>query len=243
MDMSDSGDNFQAETKYHRDRMSEGKRKWSSPPPLYKEYPDSEKVKLPPAIPPSDMSLYESIKKRKSIRSFKDEPLSREYFSYLLWASTGICRFQGSYPYRTVPSAGALYPIETYVVVNNVGGIAEGVYHYSVKSHELETLKTGDFGASAARAALDQEMCAEAAVVFIWTAMFERSRHKYGQRAYRYIYLDAGHIGENLALAASSLGLGCCHIGAIYDDEANNIVNVDGTEESVIYMAVVGLAD
>jgi SagB-type dehydrogenase family enzyme len=222
--------------------MSGGRRKRSSPPPLYKEYPDSEKVKLPPALPPSDMSLYDSIKKRKSIRSFKDESLTREYFSYLLWASTGICRIQGSYPYRTVPSAGALYPIETYVVVNNVSGIAEGVYHYSVKSHELETLKTGDFGVDAARAALDQEMCAEAAAVFIWTAMFERSKYKYGQRAYRYVYLDAGHIGENLALAASSLGLGCCHIGAIYDDEANGIVDVDGVEESVIYMAVVGVA-
>ena len=90
-------------------------------------------------------------------------------------------------------------------------------------------------------AALGQEMCAEAAAVFVWTAVFARSKWKYAQRAYRYIYLDAGHIAENLALAAVSLGLGTCPIGALFDDEVNKLLAVDGIEESVVYMSVVGL--
>jgi SagB-type dehydrogenase family enzyme len=90
------------------------------------------------------------------------------------------------------------------------------------------------------RAALDQEMCKAAAVVFIWTAVFQRSKWKYGQRAYRYVYLDAGHIAENLALAATSLDLGSCPIAALYDDEVNRIIGVDGTAESVIYITVIG---
>ena len=83
-------------------------------------------------------------------------------------------------------------------------------------------------------------MCIEAPVVFVWTAIFQRMKWKYDQRAYRYIYLDAGHIAENLALSATSLGLGSCQIGALFDDEVNQIIDVDGTEESVIYMSVVG---
>jgi SagB-type dehydrogenase family enzyme len=83
-------------------------------------------------------------------------------------------------------------------------------------------------------------MCSDAAVVFVWTGVFNRSKWKYNQRAYRYIYLDAGHIDGNLALAATSLGLGSCQIGAFFDDEVNKIIEVDGVAESVIYMSVVG---
>ena len=91
-----------------------------------------------------------------------------------------------------------------------------------------------------ARAALGQTQCMEAPAVFIWTAVFQRTKWKYGQRAYRYIYLDAGHIAENLALAAVSLGLGSCQIGALFDEEINQIIGVDGKEESVLYMTVTG---
>lgn len=163
-----------------------------------------------------------------------------EQLSYLLWASTGIQRREDGYEFRTVPSAGALYPIETYLVVNNVEDLDQGIYHYNVKGHFLEELKQGDFSDDIARAALDQQMCADAAAVFIWTAIFKRSKWKYGQRAYRYIYLDAGHIAENLALATAGLKLGCCHVAALFDDEVNSIVDVDGVEESTIYMSAVG---
>jgi len=142
--------------------------------------------------------------------------------------------------FRTAPSAGALYPIETYVIANDVGKLKSGLYHYAIQSHQLERLRDGDLSRSIAMAALGQAICATAPVVFVWTAIVERLKWKYRQRAYRYIYLDAGHIAENLALAAVSLGLGTCQIGALFDDEVNRILDIDGTEETAIYMSVAG---
>ena len=142
--------------------------------------------------------------------------------------------------FRTAPSAGGLYPIETYVVINRVDGIEQGVYHYNIRRHALEELELGNFGRQIALAALDQRMCLEASFVIIWTAIFERSKWKYKQRGYRYMYLDAGHIAENLALACTGIGLGSCQIGALYDEEVNSIIDVDGVEESVLYMSSVG---
>jgi SagB-type dehydrogenase family enzyme len=146
----------------------------------------------------------------------------------------------GEYALRSVPSAGALYPVETYLSVQMVEAIEAGIYHYSVREHELELLRTGDFQAAVSEAALDQGFLAEAAVVFAWTAVFARSKWKYKERAYRYVYLDAGHIAQNVALAAVALGLGSCQIAALYDDEVNVILGVDGKEESIIYMTALG---
>ena len=168
-------------------------------------------------------------------------PLTAEQLSYLLSGATGISRRHGGYDFRTAPSAGALYPIETYLSVQNVEQIAPGLYHYAITDHALELLFEGDHSAAVARAALDQDMCARAAAVFIWTAIFERSKWKYGQRAYRYIYLDAGHIAENLALAAAGLNLAACHVAAFYDDEVSALLNLDGKTESTIYMTAVGV--
>lgn len=186
------------------------------------------------------MLLNEILRRRKSIRNFDKKPHSKEQLPYLLWATRGIQRVEQGYAFRTAPSAGELYPIETYLVVNNVENLVRGVYHYSIKDHLLEELKLDDFSLEITQAALGQNMCARAAVVFIWTAIFYRSKWKYTQRAYRYIYLDMGHIAQNLALSATSLGLGTCQIGALFDDEVNKILEVDGTEESVIYLTVVG---
>lgn len=125
-------------------------------------------------------------------------------------------------------------------MINNVEKIKQGVYHYNIKNHCLELIKTGDFRLEITKAALNQQMCYYAAVVFIWTSIFNRSKCKYSERAYRYIYLDAGHIAENLALTSTSLDLGSCQIAAIFDDEINEIINVDGKLESAIYLSVVG---
>jgi len=187
------------------------------------------------------MSLDKTLRQRKSIRDYLDRPISKGQLAYLLWASTGIQRVEDGYEFRTAPSAGALYPIETYVVVNNVKSLEAGVYHYAIKIHQLELLQQRDLRRQIAAAALGQAMCATAAAVFVWTAVFERCKWKYNQRAYRYIYLDAGHIAENLALAAVSLNLGTCEIGALYDDHVNTIIGIDGTEESTICMAAVGV--
>ena len=154
--------------------------------------------------------------------------------------STGVQRKIKNYEFRTVPSAGAVYPIETYLIANNVDGLEKALYHYNIESHFLEKLKNEDLSQELAHSALEQKMCSNAPVVIIWTAVFLRSKWKYGQRAYRYIYLDAGHIAQNLALSATSIGLGSCQIGAFFDDEINQILDINGFDESAIYMSVVG---
>lgn len=234
------GDRFQKETKHYPDKISGLEPDWSSRAELYKEYPESKAIKLPSVESLAIASLDEALRKRRSIRDFLNKALTKEQLSYLLWASTGIQRKDYGYEYRTAPSAGALYPIETYLVVNNIEDLEKGVYHYNIRGHLLEKLRLGDFRRDTTSAAKEQDMCAQASVVFVWTAIFSRSRWKYRQRAYRYIYLDAGHIAQNLALAATALELGSCQIGALFDDEVNKIVGVDGTHESVVYMSVVG---
>lgn len=239
--MSGIGDSFQQQTKYQPGRIPVDRLTWGIKPSLYKDYPKATKIELPSYEPAKPMSLNKVLSQRMSIRDFKDEPISIHQLSYLLWASTGIERVEHGYEFRTAPSAGALYPIETYVIANNVSKLQAGVYHYCIRTNKLEQLQFGDFREQIASAALDQRMCAKAAVVFVWSALFDRCKWKYGQRAYRYIYLEAGHIAENLALAAVSLNLGSCQIGALYDDQVNVILDIDGIEESVIYISVVGV--
>lgn len=237
--MKGIGDRFQQETKYHRHKIYSYSCNWITQQGLYKTYSNCRRISLfPPRLTAMDLNY--AIKNRKSIRSFSDQPITLEHLSYLLWASTGIQRRDHDHEFRTAPSAGALYPIETYLIINNVENLSNGIYHYNIKDHLLEELKKGDYRHEISKAALDQQMCNDAAVVLIWTAIFDRSKCKYGQRAYRYIYLDAGHIAENLALASTGLKLGCCHIAALFDDEVNKIIDVDGLEESTIYMSVIG---
>ncbi len=236
------GDIFQKSTKYHRKQLSGHSLDWSNKPSTYKSY-QSKKIPLSMDFTVKSQArtpLIDLLKTRRSIRDFLNKPLRLAEVAFLLWASTGIRKQEEGYEFRTVPSAGALYPIETYIVVNNVEELPKGLYHYNIKLNELEELKPGEFGDEVVRSALEQEMCAEAPVVFIWTAVFSRSKWKYLQRAYRYVYIDLGHIAQNLALAAAGVGLGSCQIGAFYDDELNNFIGLDGTEESVVYLSVVG---
>ncbi|MBN2271723.1 MAG: SagB/ThcOx family dehydrogenase [Sedimentisphaerales bacterium] len=238
--MDGVGDRFQQETKYDVGKLGGHRLDWDSKPTLYKEYPDAKSIELPSFEPSGAMSLDLALRRRKSVRDFQAKPISLGQLAYLLWASTGIRRVEHGYEFRTAPSAGALYPIETYVIANDVRRLEPGLYHYAVSSDKLEEIRLGDLRRQITAAALGQDMCAAAAAVFVWSAVFERCKWKYGQRAYRYIYLDAGHIAENLALAAVSLNLGTCEIGALFDDEVNVILGLDGTEESTILMAVVG---
>ena len=234
------GDDFQRETKYTRDKSLGGNLSWADKPEIYKSYPSSKKVQLPSQMQERTTSFTEVLQKRKSVRVFSNHSLSKIDLAFLLWASTGLQRVEKGYEFRTAPSAGALYPIETYVVVNNVEDLEKGIYHYDIRNHLLEEIKTGNFGHELANAALDQKMCATASVVFVWTAFFRRSKWKYAQRAYRYIYLDAGHIAQNFALAAASITCGSCQVGAFFDDEINSILGIDGVEESAICLSVAG---
>jgi len=234
------GRDFQLATSYSRNRPFGRVLDWAHRPDRTKSYPDAPRIRLPEPSSLNDKCLDFCLRNRRSVRSYDSTAISQEDLSFLLWAADGISARTRGIEFRTAPSAGALYPIETYLVVNRVENLQPGVYHYATAEHALEQLRTGDFGLTTADAALGQEMCEEAAVVFVWSAVFARSVWKYDQRAYRYIYLDAGHIAQNLALAAVALGLGSCQIAALFDDECNVIVGVDGESESVIYMSTVG---
>jgi SagB-type dehydrogenase family enzyme len=234
------GDTFQQETKYERGRLPRGGLDWANKPATYKRYPSVPKIPLPSPQTEGGAPTWDVFRQRRSVRRFQDGPLQTGELSQLLWAAQGITQVNRGFGLRTAPSAGALYPIEMYVVIHAVEDIVPGVYHYAAEGHELDQLRTGDFRMDVARAALDQEIALSANVVFVWTAIFERSKWKYRQRAYRYIYLDAGHIAQNVALGAVALGLGSCQIAALYDDEANSLLGIDGVEESTVYMTVVG---
>jgi SagB-type dehydrogenase family enzyme len=233
------GDDFYRKSKYSRGNLPRHRLDWSNKPPTYKRYESVQKIQLPEPNVEGGAGLWGVLRSRRSRRAYTEESLTLEDFSQILWATQGVTAHVGDYCLRTAPSAGALYPIETYICVNRVSGLESGLYHYSVPNHELEFIKPGDFGEEVSRGALDQNMTGKAAVVFVWSAVFQRSKWKYLQRAYRYVFLDAGHIAQNLALAAEALGYGTCQIGAIYDDELNKLLDIDGEEESVIYLSTV----
>ncbi|MBP1623744.1 MAG: SagB-type dehydrogenase domain protein [Acidobacteria bacterium] len=236
------GEKFQQETKYFPDRMSGHSLDWEHRPERYKSYPESvPKIKLPEPKFGKDANFWEAVLKRRSVRKFsRDLPLPLETLSALLWAAQGITAEAGDFHFRTVPSAGGLFPIETYVMAEAIEGLGQGIYHFRPYAFDLEFIKPGDFSRDLAQAALGQDMVAHAQATFVWTAVVERSKWKYHERAYRYIYLDAGHIGQNLYLAGTASGLGVCAIGALYDDAVNALIGVDGVEETVVYMASAG---
>lgn len=241
MEYEGIGDKYQDLTKYTRGSLPRHKLDWSAKPSLRKAYPNAiETVRLPSPATVGGPPLWDTIRARRSERSYTREPITMEQLSQLVWATQGTTSAIRNYQLRAAPSAGALYPVETYLIVNRVDGLKSGLYHYDAAGAVLRLLKEEELGPQAAAAALDQRMAEDAAVVFVWTAIPERGKWKYLERAYRYIYLDAGHIAQNLYLAATALGMGCCAIGALYDEEANQLVGVDGASETVIYMCTVG---
>jgi SagB-type dehydrogenase family enzyme len=235
------GDLYHQETKYRREAMPRGGLNWAHQPLPFKEFPYPLKnFPTRPLDQKEGKPLWEVIAQRRSVREFSHQPITFSELSQLIWATQGITSRAWGFEFRATPSAGALYPIETYIVVNRVEEISPGIYHYNMKEAKLSLLKEGDFGSDLCQAGLAQEMLEEAACVFIWTAIVERSKWKYRERAYRYIYMDVGHIGQNLYLAATALNLGCCTVGAFFDEEVDRLLGVDGKEEISIYLGAVG---
>jgi len=208
-------------------------------PPQYKVYPDANKIELPkPEY--KGMTVEEAIKKRRSIRNYSTKPISKAQLSQLLFAAQGVTGKMHGKALRTAPSAGALYPFEIYIIVNNIEDLPRGLYHYSVLDHSLEPVKSGDFRRQITDAGLNQEMLGNAGVTFVLSAIFDRVRYKYGERGYRYVYMEAGHISQNIYLQAVSLGLGSVCVGAFSDEKVNKLIDVDGVKEAVIYLHPVG---
>jgi SagB-type dehydrogenase family enzyme len=236
------GERFQEETKYAPDRMGGHRLDWTRMPDRYRNYPEgTPRIKLPEPGFTRDADLWETFQRRRSGRNYSpDIALPLSTLSALLWATQGITAETRDFQFRAAPSAGALYPIETYILARAVEGLEQGIYHFRPLAFDLEFIKPGDFSTAMAQAALGQGIVAAAQATFLWTAVVERSKWKYRQRAYRYIYLDAGHIAQNLYLAGTAEGLGVCGIGALFDDAVNALIGVDGTEETVLYMATAG---
>jgi len=235
------GDDFQRLSRYDREKLQGRNLDWENKPPLYKSYPPGlERIELAKPQFKDNRNLFDIIQQRRSIRRFMAEELELQIFSGIIWATQGITLATEHHQFRASPSAGALYPIETYCVINRVKGLKPGVYHYQVPYHSLVLIKEGEYGKELARAALGQRMIDEAAFNLVWSAMIERSKWKYDQRAYRYIYLDAGHIAQNAALAAVSYNLGSCQIGAFFDGEVDRVIGVDGESEFSLYITAIG---
>lgn len=243
--LSGIGDKFQQETKYAPGNIEGYSLDHDIISPPFKEYSSCiKRVTLPTPVASGDADIWRTLQQRRSSRLYKvEQHIAIQDLSCLLWATQGATAKWGDFIFRTAPSAGGLYPIETYISVRSVESLMPGIYHFRPKDFDLEFIKEGDYSIMLARAALDQAIAANAQMTFVWSALAGRSKWKYRQRAYRYIYLDAGHICQNLYLAAEALGLGVCAIGAFYDDLVNRIVELDGTEETAVYMATVGVPD
>ncbi len=206
----------------------------------FKEYPNAPKIKLFLGDYPKTKSFFEILESRRSERDYKKIPISLKELNWLCYAVQGITATVGSYLLRTAPSAGALYPIETYLGVNFSTDLKPGIYHLEIKTFSLELLKEGYFGKELTDLALGQSFFATASVVFIWSAVLRRTLSKYGSRGLRYIFMDCAHICQNLLLACEALGFKACPVGAFLDENFNEFLGLDGEEESVIYLATVG---
>jgi SagB-type dehydrogenase family enzyme len=207
--------------------------------PLYKIYEDVEKVDLP-VSELTDLTVEQAIGARRSKRSFKKEPLSLPQLARLLLSADGITASSQGHAFRAAPSGGALYPIEIYVLVHDVTDLADGLFHFQVSDTSLELVQQGDFSAEIHRASHDQESVGSSPVTLILTARFERSTAKYADRGYRYTYLEAGAISENIYLQAISLGLGTVAVGAFNDDATNRLIGIDGVAEASLLIMPVG---
>jgi SagB-type dehydrogenase family enzyme len=212
-------------------------------PDPYKEYSGVPAVDLPPIPPSVGPPLEAVIARRRSVREYGERSVNLEELSRLLHWSTGITdQRDPSLAFRAVPSSGALYPIEVYPVAFSVAGLEPGAYHYDVRRHRLNLVRPGAFRRDVFQAAVSQEMLLQASLVLVLTGLFARVQWKYLDRSYRYLLLEAGHLGQNVYLAATALGLAPCGIGAYFDDDLNRLLGIDGHDEAAVYLLALGVA-
>jgi len=193
-------------------------------------------IQLPAPRRSSSTSVEEALLKRRSIRQYKNEPLTLAEISQLLWAAQGTTSDRGL---RTAPSAGALYPLEVYAVVGNAKGLEPGVYKYASRPHTLTRVLSGDKRSELAAASLGQSQVQDGPVCFVISAVYERTAKKYKDRAVRYAILEAGHAAQNIYLQAAALNLGAVVLGAFSDAKVKSLLNMP-EEESPLYVMPVG---
>lgn len=214
-------------------------------PPLELDYPPaSPLIALPEAdqVQIQAMDLRTAIEDRITVRHYSDEPLGLEELSYLLWVTQGVRQVTARpVTLRNVPSAGARHAFETFLLINLVTGLEPGLYRYVAGEHALLLADVGaDVNGRLTKACFDQKQVASSAVTFFWAAVLERMYWRYGERGYRYLFLDAGHVCQNLYLAAASVGSGACAIGHYDDDLINAALGLDGERLFTVYGASLG---
>ena len=239
-----TGPEFMEKTRYRFIGKSDQQKGVRQPPLELPPDTAAEIIDLPGPesleIPSTDLRT--AIERRRSIRTYAREPLSIEELSFLLWCTQGVQQVHGDQiTLRTVPSAGARHAFETYLLVNNVEGLGPGVYRYLALTHRLQQVDPDPTVAHRITGAcFDQQFILRSGVTFIWTAVPYRMTWRYGERGYRDLHLDAGHVCQNLYLAAEAVGCGTCAIAAFDDDAINGILGINGSDQFVIYLATVG---
>jgi SagB-type dehydrogenase family enzyme len=242
--MQPTGRIFMEMTRYNR--LSRADQFQGCPaPPLEKPVPEDVRFFLLPlpaeiSVPPRE--LRSAIESRRSIRNYAHDPLSLQELSYLLWCTQGIVERHEPYAtFRNVPSAGGRHAFETYLQINRVNGLEPGLYRYLAFSHRIMAIEiSSEMVYQIEEACLNQSLATESAVTFIWSCVIYRMAWRYSERAYRLVHLDAGHVCQNLYLAAEQINCGACAIGAFDDELMARLLGIDGQEEFVIYCATVG---
>lgn len=193
-------------------------------------------IKLPPPVLTGKISIEEALSQRRSVRDYSDDSLSLQEIAQLLWAAQGITDPGGG---RTAPSAGALYPLEIYLVSGKIKDLPAGVFHYKPVDHSLEQLSDDDKLARLYRSALMQGSIKHGSAVIVIAAVFSRTTKKYGERGNRYVYVEAGHAAQNVCLQAISLGAGTVTVGAFRDSAVCRVLELPG-DEAPLYLLPVG---
>lgn len=196
----------------------------------------TQEILLPKPLLEGSVSVEEAIRRRRSVRRYKQAPLALSDVSQLLWAAQGLTHPMG---YRTSPSAGALYPLEVYLVSGEVVGLKAGVYRYLPASHILEPVVEKDMRETLSAAALRQSAVRKAPAAVIFCAVYERATSKYGRRGIPYAHMEAGHAAQNVSLQAVALNLGTVMIGAFEDELVRETIAAPKAERP-LYIVPVG---
>ena len=190
-------------------------------------------IKLPNPHLKGTLAVEQAMRRRRSTRQFPKKPVSLEHLSQIMWAAQGVT---GAYNERTAPSAGSTFPLEMYVAAEKVTDLPPGVYKYKSRAHELVRVATGNMLAGLSDAAIQQKCVSRCAVAIVLTAVFERTTGEYGERGRQYVYIEVGHVGQNIHLQATALGLGTVAIGAFEDHAVSSLLGLPRNEHPLYIM-------
>lgn len=200
------------------------------------EKSSEKRFELPDVRYESNTSVEEALQNRRSVRNFSDKPLLLTDVSQLLWAAQGFTDNRGL---RTSPSAGALYPLEVYIIADRVDGLKSGIYKYNPKEHNIRLIKQGAFLSELSGAALGQTSVGDCSAALVYSAIYERTTQKYGDRGIKYVHMEVGHSAQNVCLQAIALNLSTVVVGAFNDSEVKSLINMPD-EENPLYLIPIG---